>query len=39
MMCTVYDEDEHVFESLKAGASGYILKNTSAELLEASRNL
>jgi DNA-binding NarL/FixJ family response regulator len=36
MMCTVYDEDEHVFESLKAGASGYILKKTPpAKLLEA----
>ncbi|MBS1584014.1 MAG: response regulator transcription factor [Bacteroidetes bacterium] len=36
MMCTVYDEDEHVFDSLKAGASGYILKKTPpAKLLEA----
>lgn len=36
MMCTVYDEDEHVFESLKAGATGYILKKTPpARLLEA----
>ncbi len=36
MMCTVYEEDEHVFESLKAGATGYILKKTPpAKLLEA----
>ncbi len=36
MMCTVYEEDEHVFESLKAGATGYILKKTApAKLLEA----
>jgi len=36
MMCTVYDEDEHVFESLKAGATGYILKKTPpAKLLDA----
>jgi DNA-binding NarL/FixJ family response regulator len=36
MMCTVYEEDEHVFESLKAGATGYILKKTApARLLEA----
>lgn len=36
MMCTVYEEDEHVFDSLKAGASGYILKKTPpAKLLEA----
>ncbi len=36
MMCTVYEEDEHVFDSLKAGATGYILKKTPpARLLEA----
>lgn len=36
MMCTVYEEDEHVFDSLKAGATGYILKKTPpAKLLEA----
>lgn len=36
LMCTVYDEDEHIFESLKAGATGYILKKTPpAKLLEA----
>lgn len=28
MMFTVYDTDEKVFEALKAGASGYLLKNT-----------
>ncbi|MBA2251055.1 MAG: response regulator transcription factor [Chitinophagaceae bacterium] len=36
MMCTVYEEDEHVFDSLKAGATGYILKKTPpAKLLDA----
>jgi len=36
LMCTVYEEDEHVFDSLKAGATGYILKKTPpARLLEA----
>lgn len=36
MMCTVYEEEEHVFDSLKAGATGYILKKTPpAKLLEA----
>jgi DNA-binding NarL/FixJ family response regulator len=36
LMCTVYEEDEHIFESLKAGANGYILKKTSTDkLLEA----
>src|SRR5262245_2957009 len=25
---TVYDEDDHVFDALCAGASGYLLKNT-----------
>ena len=28
MMCTVFDDDEKVFDSLRAGACGYILKNT-----------
>jgi DNA-binding NarL/FixJ family response regulator len=36
LMCTVYEEDEHIFESLKAGATGYILKKTPpSKLLEA----
>ena len=26
MMCTVYEDDEKIFEALSAGASGYILK-------------
>ncbi|HNU88195.1 MAG TPA: response regulator transcription factor [Ferruginibacter sp.] len=35
MMCTIYDEDEKIFEALSAGASGYILKKTSpGKLLE-----
>ena len=40
MMCTVYDDDDHIFEALKAGATGYILKRTSpAQILEALRDL
>jgi DNA-binding NarL/FixJ family response regulator len=36
MVLTVYDDDENVFESLRAGASGYLLKKTPpAKLLEA----
>ena len=36
MVLTVYDDDESIFESLKAGARGYILKNTPpAKLLES----
>jgi DNA-binding NarL/FixJ family response regulator len=36
MMCTVYEEDEKIFEALRAGASGYILKKTApTKLLEA----
>ncbi|MBK9485487.1 MAG: response regulator transcription factor [Chitinophagaceae bacterium] len=35
MMCTIYEEDEKIFEALRAGASGYILKKTQpAKLLE-----
>jgi DNA-binding NarL/FixJ family response regulator len=40
MMCTVYEEDEKIFEALSAGASGYILKKTApGKLLEAIREL
>jgi RNA polymerase sigma factor (sigma-70 family) len=40
MMCTVYEDDEKIFEALKAGASGYILKKTAPhKLLEAIREL
>ncbi len=40
MMLTVYEDDEKVFESLTAGATGYILKRTPpAELLEAIRDV
>lgn len=36
IMQTVYEDSEIIFESLKAGASGYLLKRTSpAKLLEA----
>lgn len=30
LMCTSYDDEEHVFAALKAGAHGYLLKNSSA---------
>lgn len=40
MMCTVYEEDEKIFEALKAGANGYILKKTApGKLLDALREL
>jgi DNA-binding NarL/FixJ family response regulator len=40
MMCTVYEEDEKIFEALKAGANGYILKKTAPDkLLGAIREL
>ena len=40
MMCTVYEEDEKIFEALSAGASGYILKKTTpTRMLEAIREL
>ena len=35
MMCTIYEEDEKIFEALSAGANGYILKKTQpAKILE-----
>jgi DNA-binding NarL/FixJ family response regulator len=40
MMCTIYEEDEKIFEALTAGANGYILKKTApGKLLEAIREL
>lgn len=40
MMFTVYENDEKIFEALKAGASGYLLKNTGlAQMIEALKEL
>jgi DNA-binding NarL/FixJ family response regulator len=36
MMCSVHDDDDHIFNALQSGAAGYILKRTSpAQILEA----
>lgn len=40
MMFTIYENDEKVFEALKAGASGYLLKNTGlVQLIESLKEL
>lgn len=40
MMCTVYEDDDKIFDALRAGASGYILKKTAPlQLVEAIREL
>ncbi len=40
MICTIYDEDEKIFDALEAGANSYILKRSKSELLiEAIRDL
>ncbi len=40
MMFTVYETDEKVFEALKAGASGYLLKNTGlVHIIESLKEL
>ena len=40
MMCTIYEDDEQIFEALSAGASGYILKKTPpGKLLEGIQEL
>lgn len=40
LMCTVYEDDEHIYDALKAGATGYIVKKTPADkLLNAIREL
>jgi DNA-binding NarL/FixJ family response regulator len=31
LMCTVFEDDDKIFNSLKAGATGYIIKNSPAE--------
>lgn len=40
LMCTVFEDDSKIFEALKAGASGYILKKTPpTEILNAIKDL
>src|SRR5204862_2653588 len=40
LMLTVYEDSDSLFNSLKAGASGYLLKRTaSARLIEAIRDV
>jgi DNA-binding NarL/FixJ family response regulator len=40
LMHTVYDDDEKIFQSICAGASGYVLKNAeSSELIRAIREI
>lgn len=40
LMHTVYDDDEKIFQSICAGASGYVLKNVeSTELIRAIREI
>jgi len=40
LMLTVYDDNEHIFEAICSGASGYLLKDTPpTKLLEAIREL
>ena len=34
VMLTVFDDDEHVFKAIQAGADGYLLKETSPEALK-----
>jgi DNA-binding NarL/FixJ family response regulator len=40
LMFTVFDDDEKIFDAIRAGASGYLLKKTPpAEIVEAVRDL
>jgi two-component system, NarL family, response regulator LiaR len=41
MVCTIHDDNDTIFEALKSGASGYILKDpvTAEEILKAIRDL
>lgn len=35
VMCTIYDDDKHVFDALRAGANGYLVKEHTREELKA----
>jgi RNA polymerase sigma factor (sigma-70 family) len=40
VMCTVFQDDDNIFDALKFGASGYLLKNAGAKkIVEALREL
>ncbi|HVT86761.1 MAG TPA: response regulator transcription factor [Chitinophagaceae bacterium] len=41
MVCSIHDDDETIFDSLKSGASGYILKDpiTAVDIVKAIREL
>ncbi|MEO6611566.1 MAG: response regulator transcription factor [Chitinophagaceae bacterium] len=41
MVCSIHDDNDSIFEALKCGASGYILKDpvTAAEILKGIRDL
>ena len=40
VMLTVYEDADHIFDALKAGASGYLLKQTPrSELLESLKDV
>ena len=41
MVCTIHDDNDTIFEALKSGASGYIVKDpiTKEEILKAIRDL
>lgn len=36
LICSMHDDDEKIFAALKSGADGYILKNSSIEVMMAS---
>lgn len=38
LVLTVFDDDDKVFEAIKAGAEGYLLKHESAQILEDAVN-
>jgi DNA-binding NarL/FixJ family response regulator len=40
LMCTIYEDEENIYQSLCAGAAGYVMKNTPPEkFLEAIRDI
>ena len=33
LVLTTFDDDEYIFDALRAGASGYLLKDTSPDII------
>ncbi len=39
LICTVWEDDDHIFEALEAGALGYVLKKSEGEIIKSIKEL